>query len=439
VFEILAVCRMTWRRLALVAIAAIAAGCSVALLAPIAVAAEAPAVAASLAQQEHVSLEKAELDLRLQRQAGNIAEELKDKLGTGYAGLWFDLKGGRFHIDVTSQAKQTIAEEVTNKDGITTDTDFDPVTHTWSELQATEATLNSQLAPLKLKQQAFVGADAQTNSVNVSIASNAAPTAVTQADTDAAAMSVRTTVAPVVPQTLDQVASSCSFPYCSNPQRGGVRINSESDSNGEYHFCTAGFVVNIPTIKYRGILTAGHCMEPEGHAWSKGIWSTSECPFGDAIKHVLSETQYGGADAGLIVNKHNCELEPYISAWGKNENLPIYGEKEAYQGRYLCHEGATSGSQCGNVTYINVTTAINYSAEGRGILNIGHTDQMCAHGERGDSGGPWANWNTEPPTEAWGSDIDLAANEKTCPEGGTSTGFELPVALSIMSATLEKF
>lgn len=93
-FKILAVCRMARLQLTLVATAAIAVGCNLVLLAPItpAAASGAPAEAASLAQQEHVSPERAERDLQLQGQAGNIAEELKDKLGAGYAGLWFDLK-----------------------------------------------------------------------------------------------------------------------------------------------------------------------------------------------------------------------------------------------------------------------------------------------------------------------------------------------------------
>lgn len=74
--------------------------------------------------------------------------------------------------------------------------------------------------------------------------------------------------------------------------------------------------------------------------------------------------------------------------------------------------------------------------EGRGVLNIEHTDQMCSHGERGDSGGPWVVLNAEPPTEAWGTAIHLAANEKTCPEGGSVTGYELGYALQAVSASL---
>jgi hypothetical protein len=178
---------------------------------------------------------------------------------------------------VISQASQAVAEEITNKNGITTNTDFDPVTYTWSELQATEATLNSQLAPLRAKQQAFVAADPKTNSVTVSVASNAAPSAVAQATTDAAVTSVSSTVVPVVPQTLLQEAGGCSFPYCSNPQRGGVLVRSPSNGNGEYVYCTAGFEVWLSN-GYKGILTAGHCFEPE--VWSTGRWKTSSCIFG---------------------------------------------------------------------------------------------------------------------------------------------------------------
>jgi len=388
--------------------------------------------AASLAQQEGISLEQAERDLQLQGRAENIADELKSQLGVDYAGLWFDLKNAKFHVDVTSAADRVIAEEVTANDGVTNATDFDPVVHTWHELEAAEATLNSQLSSLRAKQQGLIAIDPRTNSITISVASDAAPGAVMQADTMATSAEVATTVVPVAPQSLQIVATGCSFPYCNSPQRGGVRINSESNGSGEYHICTAGFVVKSTATSAPTILTAGHCFEPEGGVLSKP-WKTTEC-----VLPVLSHVLGGGKDAGLVAAPPvgKCSTEYDIASWGKNESLPITGEASVYYGKYLCHEGAASGSQCGSVMYSNVTTEINYSKEGRGTLSIEHTDWMCAEGIAGDSGGPWATWNTEPPTEARATDIDLAGNEKSCSEGGVSVGYELHYALEATNSYL---
>ncbi|HXN38387.1 MAG TPA: hypothetical protein VN892_10140 [Solirubrobacteraceae bacterium] len=397
--------------------------------------------ASQLAEQEAISLELAKRDLSLQAKAGGIVEQLEGALGGAYAGVSFDLKEGRFHIGVTDSTSLAAAETVAANDNIAEATTYDHDTYTWHELQEAEATWNAKLATLESKQQAFVGADARTNSVDVLLPSNLSSSEVSNIEAQANTSSVAATVAPVAARRLEITAGEgggiCQFPYCPQPHRGGTRIESEPDEEGYYHWCTMGFVVLIPAKSNAiGILTAGHCMEPKGFPWTSGTWKTSECDYGKAIRHTLEEGENKG-DAGLLWDKSGCIIEPYISAWGKNEDLPIVGTRESYEGMYLCHEGANLGSQCGAATYHDVTTTINYEDVGRGKLKISHTDQMCAHGGKGDSGGPWAVWEAEPPTEAWGTDIHLGANELTCPEGGISIGFELPHALSLMEVKLD--
>jgi hypothetical protein len=94
----------------------------------------------SLAQQQGISTELAERDLQLQQQAGNIVVDLQNKLGTNYAGVWFDPSAAQFHIDIAPQTDKASAEEVTDDDGITAATNFDTVSHTWAEIETTETT-----------------------------------------------------------------------------------------------------------------------------------------------------------------------------------------------------------------------------------------------------------------------------------------------------------
>ena len=79
--------------------------------------------------------------------------------------------------------------------------------------------------------------------------------------------------------------------------------------------------------------------------------------------------------------------------------MTIHGVKDPYQGLQQCHEGSTSGKQCGTDTAENVTVTINYPW-GPTTMNGLSRNSACSSG--GDSGGPWE-------TNNYAVGIDIAA------------------------------
>jgi streptogrisin D len=390
-----------------------------------------------LAKQQDISLALAERDLQLQQQAGDIATELQRELGAGYAGVWFDLSAAQFHIGIAPQTNKTSAEAITNRAGITTSTSFDTVTHSWADIEAAQEALNSQLASMIGKQQAAVVTSPQTNSVTVELASNLSSAVVQEVQTKVAHAAVTTQIIPVSAQSLQVHSDSCIFPNCNRPLRGGIRIFSGSNTEGFYHFCTAGFFVRDSSHNPY-LLTAGHCFYPESGPWFNGTWGTAT-PGGGSIECIIGQRIVSrvdtGADAGVI-NTPLCETPIRgIVFWGVSEDEVVSeSPRTAYVGLFECHVGATSETRCGNVEYANITTTINYTNDGKGIIALTHTDWFCALDLPGDSGGPVFTFSG---SVATGTGINVASSgEAECGQGGHGIAYELSYALTAMGVHL---
>jgi hypothetical protein len=386
-----------------------------------------PTEVTTLAQEEDISTQQAESDLQLQQRAGNIAGTLESTLGANYSGVWFDLKTGQFHVGIGPNVDRASVEAVVQKTGVARQTEFESVPATTPEVEHAQEEIGTELTSLVHKQQASVVYDFETHSVRIQVATNLAPSSIEKAQNVASTNTVKTEMAPVSPQSLQINANACTFPFCNLPLRGGIPLISSANS-GQYHVCTSGFFVQDER-GYPYLLTAGHCFYPEGTAWFNNQWGTAfpphgeiGCAMGFRIASGLNEEE----DVGVIATE-GCEPpEPNhgIVAWGSNENYAISSTPlTAYQGLFECHMGENSGNQCGIVQWVNVATPIDYSKEGRGIIALRHTDQICALSLPGDSGGPWA-------AGGYGTAIHVAGNEKKCNEAGAAIGYELSYALS---------
>lgn len=381
----------------------------------------------SLASQEHISPALATHDVQIQNQAGNIAVDLQQKLGREYAGVSFNNQTGQFHIGAVSPAGEAAARAVTDSVGITASSTFDPVKHTMAQLEAIEAALNLKLSSAVKAQEAQVAISPATNSVTVRVASNASVGVIE------AAKAPDTQVLPVPPQQLQQKPSACNpaNEQCDLPMRGGTRYWSFA---GPYLLeCTTGFTLRTVIGSNFYMMTAGHCIEAGiYYAGHPTVWGVSNAA--DTIGYPTTTVEAGHVALGTYgdvaaVSTAGLPAEPDLYFAGKENYYIIKGPKKAYVGLYECHQGKTSGTRCGTVTAVNVTSSIDYREIGYPVLAVEHTDIIGASSQHGDSGGPWAYGNNE---FGYGTGIEIGFNES----GGYSIAFELELALSEMHLVL---
>jgi hypothetical protein len=211
--------------------------------------------------------------------------------------------------------------------------------------------------------------------------------------------------------------SRSSEEFCS-PIEAGEKIK-HSISGGPKGDCTAGFMVR----DYSGnpyILTAGHC----------SIWGTTfyENPFTSKAwpglmnctvgPWVHGASPWSGYDAA-IMPVTGCEgVIPYIHNWETGVDTHQEGATDTqFVGEYVCHWGLSTKSlhACGTIFAVNVPSKINYSKTGSGEWTIQQTDQICAYGQPGDSGGPVTDGTYT--GDATGIMLAFGTDFTDCPQG----------------------
>jgi hypothetical protein len=286
------------------------------------------------------------------------------------------------------------------------------VRSTRAQLLAAQAEWDVRLAPLFARQQAMTGILSASNAVSVTLSSSVSSRERGDLEREAATASVNVSVA-VVPASQLRISarskpSTCDpfkskEAYCSKTITSGVLITPEPNAKPTL-YCTAGPMA-IPKEKPKKLetylLTAGHCIleatnEPWYSSTQKGV-ETKE--IGSKTELVLGEKgDYGDI---LIKPPPGFWLEPGLTPafpgvvkWSAKEEkaLPIEGEEASFENLDNCHQGATSGEQCGIVKAINQTFTYKVGTGARekevtvkGLVK----DEAC--GEGGDSGGPWIN------------------------------------------------
>jgi hypothetical protein len=382
--------------------------------------------AAALAEQQGISASQALEDLELQSTAGNIAGDLKADLGAGYAGVWFDLRTGTFHVPVAPSTAESVAQQVASAHGVTGHVVFDSVAHTWAEVEsetdhvrkavgAVGGSAPVEVVPVVQKNAPVVELETSASSEQTASVANAAGNAA---------------VVRVPPGALKMSATSCAWPYCDSPLRGGIKIKSTTNPGVGSVSCTAGAYVQDAS-GYRYLLTAGHCVIGSHYYNYPNYWYTkpaspaNECQIGVPTAGEVSSRM----DAEVIGAPGPCfSIAPWIVEWGAIENYPVHGVVYAYAGLYECHQGASSVNQCGTVEVAGTTSTIEYHFEsGTKIITVEHMDRLCAIAIVGDSGGPVQYGNLE---WTYLTAITTASNEirTGCSSGSRMSAYEIPYA-----------
>jgi hypothetical protein len=341
------------------------------------------------------------LDVQGKVARADLPSKVETAMGGAFAGVWFEPAAARLHIGATSPASRRAAEGATERAGLAADVTVTPVRSTMAQLLVTQKQWNRKLARLFAREQVETGLEPQRNAVSVTLSSSVSPSQRTALEREAAAASVNVfvTVAEgnqlsLVPQAKTKCKKWARFEgYCDPSLTSGVTILKAKKPE-----CTAGPLA-INKKKERVVLTAGHCIEKVGEAWSAINTKSVESVVGPVEAFV-----FGGAKEEKRGDYGDILIEPawqtgkpaipvfaVTAEWIKmNEkkeetSYPVKGERLPVVKNTNCHVGQVSGESCGEIKTLNVTLITG----GKFVEGLVEDAGANLIGEGGDSGGPW--------------------------------------------------
>jgi hypothetical protein len=365
-----------------------------------------------------------------------VVKKIESALAGAYAGAWFEPAGAKLHIGVTSAASRKATASVIADTHLAADVVQTPVSSTLAKLEAVQEQWNAKLAKLLRSGKAMTGIDLQHNAVVVKLDASVSAqqrTALERAALNATVNVVITAASSLELRNIPQVAN-CEFvgsflvrrveraAWCEKTITSGVKIVGPPVVVGPVtrsSVCTAGpmLISGIKTF----VLTAGHCVTAGkselGEMW-KSEWPVAVGPPTTIAGRTLGKVtkfQYNNAfDSAEIEVERPGEFSQALptpvpaklAEWGNwqaykgnpptnappategkaiqptmQESRTVDGALPAVGGIANCHEGKSTGEQCGVIGMIDVNP-------GNGIITE-HLVEDTACSEHGDSGGPY--------------------------------------------------
>jgi hypothetical protein len=355
----------------------------------------------------------------------NLVNSLEHRLADAYAGAWFEPATAKLHIGVTSDATSQVASRTIANAGLGTDVIVTYVRSTWAALNAAQKRWDAKLIRLLGPGESMTGISSQRNAVVVKLSSSVPVPrrAVLERAAAKASVNVLITIVPPSELHVQYDGTECEFvkgvkgllteraAWCEKTITSGVQI--EGPLSGGRNVCTAG------PMMMRGfktfVLTAGHCVEKVKDVWeseypnpnpphttaTKKLGEVTARTFNKTVETAEIEVERPGKfNAGLptpvpalIAEWGNWEewtnkppegepITPIATRPGTQfESRVVSGESAPVEGFADCHEGRSTGEQCGVTGMTNVNPG--------GGIEQEHLveDKTCA--ETGDSGGPF--------------------------------------------------
>ena len=357
-----------------------------------------------------------------------LVNKVEAALAGAYAGVWLDPAAAKLHVGVTSAIDQEAVASVVAKAGLGAEVAETPVQSTRAELLVEQRRWDTRLAGLLAPGEAMTGIDPEHNAVVVKLSSSVSSSQRAALERAATSAGVNVFIKVVKPSRLriEPKGTTCEFAstwaelpryaWCEKTITSGVTIESTKER------CTAGPMLIKGTKTF--VLTAGHCStEGVGEEW-KSEWPNPMPPRNkEATKtlgKITAETENNKFDIAEIEVEPTSEfvsplptpvpalmadwgnwvgytgnppkgkpLEPKAIAPGLQfESRAVSGESPPVTKFADCHEGKTSGEQCGEVLAENVVKP-NPRANEVETENLVE-DSACA--EKGDSGGPFFHY-----------------------------------------------
>ncbi len=358
--------------------------------------------------RETFEVSKAEAEENLETQSDATAAELpsqiESRLGSSYAGIWFDNETGEYVVPLLSDAAGAgVASEFAEADLGAEQFRTTPAQFSWADLEAAQEGLNKALVSQIEKGMVQTSVDPRTNSVVIKLASDVPADEEADVRQAAAEASVEVDVRASGLEKLEAKLEACKDPFCDAPLRGGVAIYPPGFPEAE---CTAAFPA-VGTNGDRYLLTAGHCVHQTGVGTPTYLnWTSADSSL--QAHEIGSATQWasGGATEWAKIKANGSWWDSgswpaQIAYWGTAKvgpsgeflgkgapvdlNYAITGQGTNVKGNFVCRSGIMTGSSCGFIEATNVT----YNAPGGPINNLVELGGAGVCSIPGDSGAPY--------------------------------------------------
>jgi hypothetical protein len=362
--------------------------------------------ARAIATQQHVTLAQAEIRLAWQQAVPSLNVTLSRQLpAAAFGGIWIAPNDGdRVKIGVvglTSRVRAMVMRAV-HAVGLSGATDLVPVKYSLGQLVSADTWLAAQLDKLSLGKTGSIQLDASyrtdLNRVQLGVAGHHLTPAdralISQAEARYGDL-VQVAAQPAGSTVGTSLDCTQAYDLCQPPLRAGIEIfRLNSQGQPAVGVCTGGFIASSRTNGTLYQFTAGHCAVEDG----TGTWGTE---FPDGTLHAIGTVHNyvlnsSGDEAILNINNPTGWDLPqgwvYVmpgSDTTLNEEYPISSSQYSTVGARVCETGAstgpTSGSLCGTVLRLGVTTCESATTPCTVVNNLGEAS-FCA--QPGDSGAP---------------------------------------------------
>jgi hypothetical protein len=360
--------------------------------------------AQALSRDFHVPPSEARARIHRQTDIDALSERLPQQLGAAYAGTFIDnAHGGRAVVLVATPQlvrQVPVVRSLAAAHGLpAAAVEVRQVRHSLAELATINRGIGDGLARLNRDTAYPLSAwvDIANNRVVIG-AVNGAPTTTAQESFVAANQARYGDAVARGTYGGPAVAAACSWPSCDPPMRGGLWISAGGYNSAPY--CTSGFPARSRSdSSHWYVVTAGHCyFEHPGVTWAEKeirdhtwhtigtMWHAVWDSRGDAAIITMNNPAGWSPQGWVYVRSSTAGDHPTaedpayaISRIGGWADVPLSGSPPGY---YVCHTGATFGTDCGTIGAVGVT--LTY--DGHTVQGLARVTGMA--GCQGDSGGP---------------------------------------------------
>lgn len=336
---------------------------------PVRVATHAEALAQdarSYAAEFKVGVEEAQRRLHAQEQQGEVVERLRNAMRDRLAGLWLEHQPEfRLVVRLKGEAPAPPAYQAAAA-GSPTPVAF--VTGAAATQEEVLQKVHSSLSQLQAALPGLSGTDADVRTGEIVLTVHAVGAAGEAAKARGPELG-KQLGHPVRIELIDA-------PLQDGHTRGGANVTG----------CTSGFVV-ANSAGTRGVLTAGHCGDPQTYYEFGGT---------NYPMTFISEIRDADQDVQWHTTTHDEYPEFYADSTATARTLTGRRLRSSTAvGNAVCHRGSASGYSCGTVqsttyqpTYANACPGTTCASV---WITVGGANLACYPG---DSGGPWFNCQT---------------------------------------------
>jgi Trypsin len=366
-----------------------------------------PAVA-DLAADRQVSLAEAAKRIGWQRHAPKLAKDLTAALGRGvFGGMWIGEQDDRVKVGVVGEVTEHkgVVDKLAVAHALSGVVDAVPVRYSAADLDATGSWLADQLVRVNRRSSwPLLSATFQRrNVVEFRLPPDDTKLTAGQQELVRSARNRYGAMLRIERYRQPPRLAACLVALCDPPLRGGIQLNVPLTHGGYTQgYCTGGFLARSRSDNKLYLMTAGHCgyyHQPyQNDPWWQYFYNGERHDIGP-MHHWVFDTS---GDAAIVAVDNETGWRPrawvYVESWTglpgvggtiRNPEYPIYDDGSGLpEGTRLCKTGATTITNCGLITRLDVTVSYRDKLNPEVFHTVKHLGQANFCVKEGDSGGP---------------------------------------------------